>query len=440
MPIQPLPKNIYAGNAVRFDAMPYIKYRDQLQARQDAKDAALDQYFQKLPLGVNKAGLREIDNEDYNKLDNENANFWMANREAIKNPKIDHGKKQAEYYSRLDNQKLFIQNSKAREERKKPLVPKLADPKTRSLFTPGAIDAIHKNDLALNDPNGVPLDLTTELFNPTPHDQQKYFSGLKDIKMSEKVGFVPDPDNKLKSIATTTHYFDPKALNNIVQYAETEYNTKPGFHQYVNDKLSQPQEYHALNDVFKEHMGRDIDIQHPEELAIAYTLSGKQLQYETQKAADNKEAIMNKQAAIQRSNKIFEINHRVIKAGTGDNSGDNDLIGFYKDNYGTKVVNALGEQQEGTYIYAKDIDPKHMELITNNAVSPKTLPDGQKGFVVDQNGDLLANGDKRIDKLSVETRFAKWKTKAHQKDAIGNPKSGTTPSNTLNASEWKKKK
>ena len=77
--------NPYAYGAQVFDTTPYAKVYLERQAKEQAKQEAVDKYFRdQLTKGVNKKGLRPAEQQVVSQIENERKNFYAQNREALK--------------------------------------------------------------------------------------------------------------------------------------------------------------------------------------------------------------------------------------------------------------------------------------------------------------------------------------------------------------------
>jgi len=77
--------NPYAYGAQVFDTTPYAKVFLERQAKEQAKQEAIDKYFrEQLTKGINKKGLRPQEQQVVSQIENERKNFYAQNREALK--------------------------------------------------------------------------------------------------------------------------------------------------------------------------------------------------------------------------------------------------------------------------------------------------------------------------------------------------------------------
>jgi len=273
-----LPSNLYSGGSVVFDSQPYINFYAQSMARKQAKDEALDQYYQNVFKQVNPAGARTQDIPRFTEKVNEWQNFYQQNRDKIKNPRLDGGKAQSEFQSRLVDAQNYIQQSKNEAKTYQDIVPILRDPDKRSRLPDQVIQDLALHDLPLGDPNRKSFNASALNFDPKPFDvkaQGDFIKGVgSGIKLNEKVTVGPTDPKTLMQTITSTSSLDDNGKEAIRNKAAGAYATDPSVKQFVDKELSKPGNYQQLNDVFKKAYG--VDIQHPEDLMTAWTLGSVQ--------------------------------------------------------------------------------------------------------------------------------------------------------------------
>jgi hypothetical protein len=316
-----LPSNLYSGGAVLLDSRPFMQYQNQMAARKQAKDEALDQYYQNSFKQVNPAGARTQDIPHFTEKVNEWQRFYQQNRDKIKNPRLDGGRAQSEFQSRLMDAQNYIQQSKNEAKVYEGLVPILRDPDKRSRIPEGVINELAQHDLPLNDPNRKSFNPSSLVFDPKPFDvnmQKNYLQGVQQgLKMDDEItGIKTDPKTFMQTITTTSRLGD-EAKGAIRNRASGAYGSDPSFKHFVDNELSQPQNYQRYNDIFKKTYGTDI--QEPEDLATAYTLGSIQDEQVKQKSQEDWKA---RQDYLQ-GQRINLLNRRLAaqKDGEKDESG-----------------------------------------------------------------------------------------------------------------------
>lgn len=269
------PSNLYTGGAVAFDSTPFTAFTINAMARKQAKDEALDEYYNNINKSVNPAGVRTQDLEGFNKKTNEWREFYQANKDAIKNTRLDNGQAQTEYYQRLQDALSYVDRSKQAEARKKPLIDILSDPEKRSRVSEKVFTDLQLHDLSLDDPNRKEFDVTQLNFDPKPFDQAKYLTAFNNIKRDERIsGVESDPKTMLQKITKEQTFGEP-SKQAIYMMAAGEYHNNPSFRSYIEKELgTNDKEFATLNKVFNENFGGDI--KDHEDLAAAYTIKSLQ--------------------------------------------------------------------------------------------------------------------------------------------------------------------
>ena len=86
----------------------------------------------------------------------------------------------------------YIESSKRADKEKEPYLNIVVDPtKRNSLDMDEAIKAIHLHDLALNNPNRVPISQNTSMFNPPVYDFDKDYKEVFGSFKPSTLGVIP---------------------------------------------------------------------------------------------------------------------------------------------------------------------------------------------------------------------------------------------------------
>lgn len=274
------PSGLYSENQGIFNSTPFTQFALLQEAKRQAKDEALDKYYQGLPKSINSAGLRNQDTGGFIDKINGIRDFYAKNRDAIKNPRLDRGKAQAEYQARNTDASMYVNQSKAEELKKAPLVKILANPDMRDRVMHSDIEKLQLHDLALNDPNRKSFDFSTIDFNPkelTPQETEAYQKSLTaGFQPSEKV-VSSTPNSKDLTITNTYQkQWSPeqlkvtadKDISNVTSDRRLEYNAEQTWKRVSQN----PEQFKQYNDIYKGIYGKDI--QHPAELHAAMQVAG----------------------------------------------------------------------------------------------------------------------------------------------------------------------
>lgn len=274
---------LYSGGSVVFDQRPHVQLYANLMQRKAAKDEAFDEYIRNQNKGINAAGMRNADRPIFDKKYSELQNFYIQNRDAIKNRKAGADIKYTQMNQDLLN---LISESKTEEEKKKPLTEILLDPNKRERLSDTVFEEVSSHDQPIyvqkedgsieRNPNRKSIDYGSVTFNPKPFEQDKYFKQFEDVKRMDLPPVVTDDPKTMTQTVTTNSVFDKEAKDLIATRAVTDLMQNPSFKSVV--KQLDPKEY---NDFYKQNYGHDI--QSEADLAAAYTLKGLQQSVKTAK-------------------------------------------------------------------------------------------------------------------------------------------------------------
>ncbi len=284
-----LPSDLYSGGSVKFDSQPFVNFYAQMKARKQAKDEALDQYYQNQFKNVNSAGMRTQDIPFFTEKVNAAQQFYQQYRDKIKNPRLDGGQAQAQFQARLTDASNTTQQSKNEAKVTQDVMPLLRDPDKRSRIPDSVITDLAIHDLPLNDPNRKSFDFGKLNFDAKPFDvtmQKNYLQGVQQgLKMNEAITGIKKNPNDFTQTVTTTASFGDEAKEAIRNRAAGAYGSDPSFKHFVDTELSKPNNYQQLNSIFKKQYGTDIA--HPEDLATAWSLGAIQDEQIKQKSEAN---------------------------------------------------------------------------------------------------------------------------------------------------------
>lgn len=367
--IQPT-SNPYGGGAVIFDSSPYVQYALNQHAKEQAKQESLDNYFRTIDSKINPAGMRTQEVAPLLQQQNNDRLFYLKNRDAIIDPTKDNGKSYNEYLQRNQAKMAFIEQSKQAAEKYKPIAAVLADPTKRSLVPDEFFSengALHLHDLPINDPRHQDIDVASLNFNPKPFDDAKYRTSLTPYvkEVPAQTTLENNPDYATSFLRTPkTQMVQQFDKNQIAQRAEDEYKQNPSYRKLINDIGANPTQYAIHNDIYKQAFGKDLDIQHPEQIAIAHTLSmlpknytkegtpqidqvafqaakTKQSEAFRQKLHDDTEAQSNRRAANLIAAGAVDAPQKYLdNAGTGNKFAGSDMD---EESYPNSVLSEFGK-------------------------------------------------------------------------------------------------
>lgn len=357
--VLPTTSNPYGGGAVIFDSSPATQYFINKKAREEANKNAFIKGFQDIGNNINAAGL---DNNDVQDLYNKKAawqQYVMGHQKEYQNPSLDNGKTYAEANRLYNDAAQHISAAKKKVENLKEFEKISLDPNKRDLLNESYHQKLEDARLPILSPKYKPIDFT-DIYNPKPFDEAKYRASITPLIKDEVTYGVPEKTNQQFYYQTpkiTTPKYD---LGQIERHAENAYTQNPTYARLINKIDPESEQFKQLNDIYKKSYGRQLDIKHPEQLAIAHTLS---LLPQTKKELG--EPKINTVDWEQEKNKrnfgqsIIKIEANQGQGKTMQELGIRDVFGEVNDAVGAgkaKPLNELSSTAQGVILkYARDI-------------------------------------------------------------------------------------
>lgn len=252
-----LPSSLYTAGAVPIDIQQGGNFATQLALKSQARQDALNEYYDNVNKSINPQGMRPQDTPGFMNKYNDFSNFYSQNRQAIQNPKIDGGKAQAEFNSRHLDMMADADKSQAAQNGTLELWKARSNPATAYMFnTPDVMPAIAKNDLSIYDPNYKALNVNELQANAQPlglKDLNAIHTGLmKDMKM------VPmgSPTSDGKGNAYQPMGYSPEAKQGYLTKAQQYYNSDPKIRFAASAIVNDPTRHAAANNAFLKITGR----------------------------------------------------------------------------------------------------------------------------------------------------------------------------------------
>ena len=272
--IVPISPSAYSGGAVSLNPAPYVNYYLQAQAHKQAQEEAMIKYFGDLQKNLTPAGMDSQDIKGLSDRMNQWKQFMIQNRDRISRPIQDQGKAYSEAMGRYNDMQNYIEQSKNKVKRLSTLQPILRNPQRNSLLTDQTFADIHRGSLPIDHPEYKEFDPSSVDFTPPKWgalDESKLSTGVNRIKLTETGTTRKDLGNRQQEV--THHYgFDPKDLASLQAQAASQYYSNPSFKGHIDALDDENGEaYHRLNDVYKNHFGKDIE--NKSDFATAYLLS-----------------------------------------------------------------------------------------------------------------------------------------------------------------------
>jgi len=413
MALQQLPSNLYTGNAVVVDAMPYVRYADTLKKQKAAKDEALNQYYSKLSEKINTAGVRSQD------LDGEQGGIlrdieewkkdWMGNKGNI----MKGGASQQDSMSRYQKILNKIGQSKARAK----MEIEMGKAKLEGKYDPDDDDLniIDKIGKSIYDPTSYKEDGVTEYgWNDTSVAIPQFDPTKQHVFFNAAIGKnKPTYDEKNARVDNVTgDVFIPKRFSqetvkaisdNAGNIFEGSKEAKKHYKKLLLDDAFMAEANKAFNSVY----GRDINS--PKELAQADAIMRTADAVEEVKVTDPNYA--------QKLRKEMEsIKDRNIRGRTKEKTTVDESAGYITDENFQKHGKAVPQEYVADiqrvygftpvgFIEEKDIDIRDLETIKGkSAISSGTSPmviGDKKFYLVRDDGNWVGANGKIIDRKAV---------------------------------------
>lgn len=269
-----LPSNLYSGEAERINSLPHVQFQTQLLAHKAAKDEALDQYYRKLPETINEKGVRDQEVPVINQKKNDIQDFYMKNRQAIQNPKLDNGAAQFNLQKMYRDAGNIVTQSQNRAKTDLLIGKKRFEGGSEYMFQdPVFIQKLHNHSLPIGTPGSEEIDLANVAIPPPPFDASKQVKKYSDIKFDDGTPIVkPHPDNKYRNLEITPKVLGKEAKQAIYERAATDLENDPSFSKQIKETLAKsPDQLQAAAKTFQDNYGHEPQSDH--DLAAGYMIN-----------------------------------------------------------------------------------------------------------------------------------------------------------------------
>ncbi len=268
------PEGLYTGGNVNFSPLPYVQLALQARQRKQAREDAVDQYYQKLPDTINDKGVRDVEIPIINEGKNKIMEFGVKNREALKDPKKDNGAARLALDKMIRDLSGVARLSKNAAQVDLTAGKSLMNKDNQFILNNDEYVADHDlHNLPVTDPRHKTLDLTKFAAN-RPFNEQGF---VKDIKTkfpySEKVVRQVDPTDPNYEIVTTLPVLDENNKLKMVSDAADRFHNDPTFRKKIEKDLAGTGQLKDLVAIAKDVFGVNPDEMDDEMLAAAYTYS-----------------------------------------------------------------------------------------------------------------------------------------------------------------------
>lgn len=314
---------LYSGGQGIFNSTPFTQYILKQHAVNQSKDEALDKYYNNLPNTINEQGVRDQEIPLLHDKKNDIQQYYQQNRDAIKKGNTPEafnlGKK-------FRDAQGIIQESKNRAATAGKLAQMRANPKMDYVFrNQGAMDAIMKHELPINDPNSQAINYDQFIVPPKPIDVNAVAKKYTDVKYDEGTPQIaPHPTDLLSNIVTQKPILGDAGKSVIKERAASQYDNEPDFANEIDNLSQHPDHLIGLNAVHQKVFGTPISFDadgniNKHDLSAAYVASILPEKPITQKVVPNQSAKMDRQEILRRQLQAnsFAEREKLLKMGFG---------------------------------------------------------------------------------------------------------------------------
>lgn len=267
--------NPWAAGAVVFNTQPYAAFYERQMLRQQAKQDALENYFKDLGKNVTSAGMRSQDVPVLLQKNKDWQQFYMQNKAAILNPKLDNGQAYSQYMSGYQDQLGLTSESKEEAKKNQELAKLRFNPEAKHIFDdPKFVEDKQLDDLPIGDPGRKRFDLLTAALPPKPIGVKELDAYNKYLTGKIQFDKIPGEVENIGGFKTRTPIYtqySPENQMKIGANAADAYDTDRTWRneavKFFNQITHDPIELERYNKVYKSLYGNDIDT--PKEAWIA---------------------------------------------------------------------------------------------------------------------------------------------------------------------------
>lgn len=410
--------NPWAVGAVAFDQRPAINFAQQQMARQQAKDSALDNYFKDLNKSVTSAGMRSQDVPALVQKQKEWQQFYIQNKAAIANPKLDNGDAYTRYMAGHQDQLGLVNESKEAYKQKEQLGKLKFNKDFNHVFDdPKVLKDIELDDLPIGHPDRKALNVSTMATPPKPWGIKENEDFSRYLTQGLPFDEVPGKTEKLPGFKTRTEIikqYSPESQATIGHKAmrayDTDKNVRLRAEQLQKEITANPQRYSELNQIFNK-VYKD-DIQFPQEALAAQAILDESRRSKSYKEGTDDVAKDLYMMKMRQANA-----KELIRYKKDIDPDDADLTNAWVDNYLGRVVDDAKKKapmpfryEDGRRVNEYDIplDPTLSKAMSFGKFEPDALR-------VDDDGNF-----RRV----VYLRYGKGESKDHAEGDIKKDKTG----------------
>jgi hypothetical protein len=396
--------NIYTLGQVQVSTQPLAQLQGQLLAKKQAREEALDKYFEVKTKELTKKGIADNDVVGYEDRLKKLQNYWTQNKADISKG----GMSQRNFEYMVDDLKDYTGRSVSKKEE----LGKVYQLRIKGDISDDDIPLIGKIEAPLDDPsrlkpNGVAYglgDFSAAVKLPDTQKQDAFWSAVSRDYKPKVIEYEKDAKGNfiytsrgLGSFTNvykfTERYADDQILgmaDRAAEFVATDKDFRTLYDNILNDAAKATKENKPLDPRFVELQVAYNDfypsdiMDRPEEVVKAAAI----VRYKKFLNTGEKDVVDEKAEEKYKSASIIS---RQKAAGGEVDLSQYDVLGPYTKSKGVKTKGFFGIGAGKTLVYKKDIDPKDYELIADKDVMPFVDNNGEEYFEVDPNtGDWKA--------------------------------------------------
>ena len=250
------PAGLYSQNEGIFNAKPYVWHEEQLQAHQDAKDQANEDFYRNLPNTINDKGLRDIDVPGVNQARNNLSQYFIQNKKSIlKGNTAESYNYQKQIRDLQGNVQEGLNASKISNQI---AGYKLDRTKADMFYGPEKDEDQRLHNLSVFDPNRKGIDLTNFTAAPKTWDDadelaRKNYMGTYKASSFEPKTRILDPNDPTKDQIVSHPVFTDGQFNQMKLKSLYDYNGKLSYKNMVDKISADPAQKAILGQIYQEY-------------------------------------------------------------------------------------------------------------------------------------------------------------------------------------------
>lgn len=250
------PAGLYSQNEGIFNARPYVQHEEQLQAHQEAKDQANEDFYRNLPNTINDKGLRDIDVPGVNQARNNLSQYFIQNKKSIlKGNTAESYNYQKQIRDLQGNVQEGLNASKISNQI---AGYKLDRTKADMFYGPEKDEDQRLHNLSVFDPNRKGIDLTNFTAAPKTWDDadelaRKNYMGTYKASSFEPKTRILDPNDPTKDQIVSHPVFTDGQFNQMKLKSLYDYNGKLSYKNMVDKISADPAQKAILGQIYQEY-------------------------------------------------------------------------------------------------------------------------------------------------------------------------------------------